>query len=328
MLLMETNRIIWIDWMKAIGMYFIILGHFFSIGHLYIYVFNVPLFFLISGFLSKHEDDITIFWKKIWYNLVIPLLLISVIDYIYYALPILNHPHYNIKNICYFPINLLLGNFSAVKTCWFVYTLIVIKIINQFTNRNPIKLSLFCLFLLLAYFINKYNFQKDLGIGSNSIINVLLAYPFFIIGDISKKYIKNINCIANNNKLLFVIFLVSCSLIYICGRVNGIVYMYKCSFGHNIILFLIGGLAGTSAIFVLSNIIKKSPKYLNTIAIGSIIILGFHLRMITLVFKYVEHRTIFDFILAFLILLLFIPIILFVKKYLPVLIGKYRVLRK
>ena len=53
----KKTRVAWIDWMKTIGIYFIVLGHFFSIGYKFIYVFNVPLFFLISGFLCKKEKD-------------------------------------------------------------------------------------------------------------------------------------------------------------------------------------------------------------------------------------------------------------------------------
>ncbi len=42
----------WIDWMKALGIYLVILGHFFSVGEEFIYVFHVPLFFLVAGLLS------------------------------------------------------------------------------------------------------------------------------------------------------------------------------------------------------------------------------------------------------------------------------------
>ena len=52
----QIERFNFIDWMKTIGMYCIILGHFLSIGHKYIYVFSVPLFFVISGFLNKKAD--------------------------------------------------------------------------------------------------------------------------------------------------------------------------------------------------------------------------------------------------------------------------------
>lgn len=47
----------WIDWMKALGMFFIVWGHL-SPAHLkdVIYAFNVPCFFIISGFLFKGTD--------------------------------------------------------------------------------------------------------------------------------------------------------------------------------------------------------------------------------------------------------------------------------
>ena len=63
---LNTARMVWIDWMKAIGMYLIVLGHFFAIGHKFVYVFSVPIFFVISGFLSKREANQKEFWKKIF----------------------------------------------------------------------------------------------------------------------------------------------------------------------------------------------------------------------------------------------------------------------
>ena len=67
----------WLDWMKAIGIVLIVYGHFFSFYNRYVYVFSVPLFFVISGFLCRRETDTKLFWKKLWYNLVVPLLLID-----------------------------------------------------------------------------------------------------------------------------------------------------------------------------------------------------------------------------------------------------------
>ena len=48
------ERKIWIDWMKVIGMLFIVWGHFTpDLMKNFIYAFNVPLFFFISGGLTK-----------------------------------------------------------------------------------------------------------------------------------------------------------------------------------------------------------------------------------------------------------------------------------
>ena len=45
-----NERLPWIDWAKAIGMYFIVAGHCFGPGHKFIYTFSVPLFFIVSAF--------------------------------------------------------------------------------------------------------------------------------------------------------------------------------------------------------------------------------------------------------------------------------------
>ena len=50
---MAKVRFYWVDWMKVIGMFLIIWGHLFPKHSCdFIYSFNVPLFFCISGFLE------------------------------------------------------------------------------------------------------------------------------------------------------------------------------------------------------------------------------------------------------------------------------------
>ena len=46
----------WVDAMKTMGMFFIIYGHLFSYGYPYVYAFNVPVFFILSGFLFKEDQ--------------------------------------------------------------------------------------------------------------------------------------------------------------------------------------------------------------------------------------------------------------------------------
>ena len=48
---LNKERIIWIDYAKAIAMFFVIFGHVDSGNYLtnWIYSFHMPLFFLLSG---------------------------------------------------------------------------------------------------------------------------------------------------------------------------------------------------------------------------------------------------------------------------------------
>ena len=86
-------RIKWIDTMKVIGMYFIVLGHMFPQGYKSIYAFSVPLFFFLSGLLSRKESDSRIFWNKVIRTLLIPMICFCFLSLLYnivrYRIPLI-----------------------------------------------------------------------------------------------------------------------------------------------------------------------------------------------------------------------------------------------
>lgn len=164
-----TNNIVsirftWIDWMKTIGMYFIVLGHFFTYGYKYIYVFSVPVFFVISGFLSKKEANYRLFWKKMWYNLIVPMFLICFIYFICNSIIIPFNHILSLTRIKFYLVYSLLGFQSSLGTLWFVYTLAILNIISVFTKQNIlcynfgfiygwlISITILYLFKIILYF--------------------------------------------------------------------------------------------------------------------------------------------------------------------------------
>lgn len=325
----STQRLYWIDWLKSIGIYFIVLGHFFSVFHLYIYTFNVPLFFIISGFLAKKECSPTIFWKKLWYNLIIPLLLISVINFSVYCLVDIYYSKFYYINVFKFIFNAIIGEQErkcGLGACWFLYSLILIKIIFQFIERKKIHLFLSILLLFLAYLYNNNLFGDLLPQNtSNSILNVCLAYPFFTIGQLLSNYKIHLSK-KHNTKQLAVILLISAIICYLCGHYNGYVWMFKCEYGRNILLFILGGISGTAFFYVISLLLQKyTPSYIVTISKGTILILGFHYFLIMIIRSYVnQSATILDFLYAAFIVVLFVPLIILIRKHFPLLLGKYR----
>lgn len=67
---MVLNRLNWLDYMKVIGIFLIVSGHYFPPNYAILYVFSVQLFFIISGFLSKKEPT-KIFRQKIFRQLIL-----------------------------------------------------------------------------------------------------------------------------------------------------------------------------------------------------------------------------------------------------------------
>lgn len=322
------TRLKWIDWMKCIGMYLIILGHFFSVGYRYIYVFSVPLFFLISGFLSKHEITKSFFWRKLWHNLIIPTIIICVINVVIIPLIFSSYQHIdlscsNIRRLLLYPI---IGMQNILDTCWFVYTLILLKVIHQYIKNIWWRWFITVPFLFCSYLYNHIDMTifHPLLKNPNAIANVFVAYPFYVLGDSLQKYKQLLND-YHNKSILFTCFVICLFVVYICGTHNDYVWMYKGAYGDNMLLFLIGGIAGSAAIFCIAKSIGSSPNAVITISKGTIIILGFNKHFISLFQYLVQLPPIIDYISALLILILFIPIITIMEKKFPIILGKSRI---
>lgn len=333
---MNKSRILWIDWLKVLAMYLIIAGHLSVPGNKYIYVFSVPSFFILSGFLFKKEAWGAHLNKTFW-NLFIPMMALLLINLAYRAiangwglLPIVkvilrSLAGYQGQNYAY-------GGLGAL---WFVYTLIVCRLLMQFICSLPSSLQKTALVILNVFFLfasvlyNRYEVSPYLQF--NSIVNVLLAFPFFTIGFILTP-IKERMCSCPINVKAVLFFLVSVVIILICGKMNGLVYIYMCSYGGSLPLCVLGGAAGFYFLFFLSKLGEKligGNLIIDTLGQGTIIILGLHVLVMTWILSLRSAlwsaKSDFDlYLLALLTLLAFVPINLLFKRYLPILYGRLR----
>lgn len=328
------DRLNWIDWMKVFGMYFIVLGHLFSVGMVYVYVFSVPLFFIISGYLTKRQEDNHVFWKKAWYNFVVPLLLISVICLFLDSIIALIFGKFDVDYIYKFPFELVLGFKNATRNLWFVYTLVIIKVIYQFAHSSRRWLN-FCMqgllllgFPLLGFLISKSCFQlggHDLLHMPNSYINVCLAYPYFMVGTYMRRYQETLNA-KHGLKVEAMVFIVMLGVVITCGLLNGPVMMYANNYGNNIFLFYLGGFCGTIMIYQLCKWLDGIHlHWVTDISKGCILILGFQWYLLDVVYKFRPGVTLLDWGFSVLVIAAFVPFIRLVEKYCPLLMGKYRI---
>lgn len=330
----NSKHLYWIDWMKTIGITLIVFGHFASPHHVYAYVFSVPLFFLISGFLSKREESHTLFGKKIWHNLIVPMLIICTINYLYVCARHFISPLDGVcpDNPLIFVAKLLLGINKSVTNLWFVYTLVILKIILQYLPKRWLHCMLLAVCLTTAFCINEYKltlFGISLYYTPCAITSMFASYPFFLVGYWLRDYREACNNYRAHS-LSGYIFLIACALIVLyCGHNRSVVCLYICRYGDNIILFLLGGLAGSACVYIISKIIAqvssaKVQSFCSLISQGTILILGFHM-LIEDELKILGYTSFFESCaFSILIVLLFVPIIMLCKKYAPVIMGKYR----
>ena len=318
-------RYYWIDWMKVIGMFFIIWGHFFpSYFTDIIYSFNVPLFFCISGYLGVG--------KKKLKPLLIPYLVIC-ITYLFLDIPfqykagdlsLLNYA----RSVGY----MLLGfqttphgvNASAM---WFVYTLALCKVLHYILQRDTYRGFIALLCLLFAYATrNSHLFW--------SYQNVFICYPFYFMGALLYEYgqsqIKKIMRLAKTKSLLCVLLI--CLLVTtlsLAAPSNGFVMMYQCGYGNNIILFLLLSIIGISIVFLLALLLEcVRPKFLLIISQGNIVILAYHylgIRLFNSICKMISidlmNNDLLTFCMSLILLVVHIPIIKCVSRYFPIIMG-------
>ena len=330
----NSKHLYWIDWMKTIGITLIVFGHFASPHHVYAYVFSVPLFFLISGFLSKREESHTLFGKKIWHNLIVPMLIICTINYLYVCARHFISPLDGVcpDNPLIFVAKLLLGINKSVTNLWFVYTLVILKIILQYLPKPWLHCVLFAVCLATAFCINEYKLTllgKSLYYTPCAITSVFVSYPFYMIGYWLRNLREAFNKYHTQSVSAYFILIACALIVFYCGHNHSVVKLYICRYGDSIILFLLGGMAGSACVYIISKFLvrvkyAKVQNFNSVVSQGTILILGFHMPLVRFLRRFEITSDIQAAAFSILIVLLFVPIIMLCKKYAPIVMGKYR----
>lgn len=326
----------WIDWMKAIGMLVIIWGHSFPTGLTsFIYSFNVPLFFIISGYLFKKETSMGTFFKKNLYSLIIPYLILCVIKDFSHIAKYWN----NFQELINCPIGILTGFHTfngapGAKNLWFVYTLFLLKIIFQITGNKRINMiALLTTSIAGALAMHLCNISIDWA-----VTNVFLALPWFMLGYVASSNYnapldRAINYLKEKKSITIGGFAILTTLLLFVAKHNGEVRMFRGFCGDNLILFFIFGLIGSLAIFLLSvSLDKIQAKAVQIISIGTMVILQLHIDIYYPLGKIVKNLSegvvsegLLSLTASAITLLIFIPIIMILQKIFPLVLGKRKI---
>lgn len=311
------KREIWIDWMKTIGMYFIILGHLFP-EHCseFIYSFNVPLFFFLSGLLYHRETSYAEFKHKTARTLIIPYFLICLINLLIALFSDFPSNAQILKKMVFISV----GLFDGCGPMWFVGSLVVIKVIAYYCTRRDIVCMVLVLSIVAPVVLDKMNVNTHGWVVTNSF----LALPFFYAGVYCKKKCFNLKF----NAKLSLLALVGGIILYILSQQNDCAFMYIGHYGNMLGLFFTNAFMGIFIILVFAKYIGcRMASLVKTISTESILILGFHGHFLTL-YKIIATSCLMGdfhlnkYIYSLLVLIAFVPMISMTKKHCPILIGK------
>jgi fucose 4-O-acetylase-like acetyltransferase len=341
----------WVDWAKTILIFLMVVGHGGNKGLnqnilQFIYIFHIPAFFILSGYLFKiNRNDATNkgkfadIIKKNFNSLIIPMLIFSVIGWFWYWFnnlilyvfkPTSIFLNLNFDSLIWKPVLGLWVYDRTIATpmCgvfWFVATLFFIRILAsvllKFNNNYIIfSINVFSI-ILIPCFPPVYDFLFYSE-------RILMGIPFFLTGYLIKKinlfeYIKH-----SRGTLKFLILLLLFMLAVFMSVCNGRIDVFDYNFGNNAFIFYFDALIGSLFLFILCQIIpifKQSiQNILYIISINTIIILGLHrivMKCLDLTFFKFFTFDYSNFIKAlFIVLILYYPM-LYINRYFPMVSG-------
>lgn len=332
------QRINWIDYAKVIGIYLVVLGHLPipEQGSVYIYSFHMPLFFFISGFLSK-TNNITFrqFILKKIRTLIIPYIIFSIGTYIFWV-AIGRHfgSDADVVIPLYKPaIGILYGTTAHDYMIhniplWFIPCLFIVEMLWYGLQ----KLSIHIILLLCVCSIIGYIFPQLTSIRLPWGIEIAFtAIVFYGIGNIIQQ--KNLLQIFHSNITYITVIIISILVFIIGNKLQGRVDLNSLEFKNPILFYL----TACSGIFILQTISKYIPNnsIISFISNHTLTILALHglsISVIKACMIFVFHIPIetinntigLNSIVALFAIIILIPCMIVFEKYMPIVIGKQK----
>ena len=333
----KQERIDWIDELKGFLLLCVCLFHTNNAWYgLVGFMFNMPAFFFISGFLFKESKYIR--WKDFLYSkyrsLLLPYISLSLLFLFFTPMMYVPNEYGGTWHFLKSSVIEIVQGYSGPYTVplWFVYVLFVVNQIYYFVwnllKERLLFLGMVALISVLgAWFISKSNLKIPFHLDTS-----LVGLFFFSGGHLFRKFFYPHFISLSRGWQIFTG--VSMFLLYLIGYfIDGEIDIRTCSLGDNLGAFVIGTVGGVIFIFVLfylmNQILQKSVLggFLGDVAINSIVILAVHYWVLMTLLWF------FDFVrppyfLAMALLAEIVIVLFFIKifqmKYLCTLTGTSR----
>lgn len=282
----DKKRLVWPDTIKGIAIWLMVFCHA-SVSNkpllTFIYMFHMPVFFIISGYFDRGNE---LSWKGVKHavmKLMIPYFIYNCIGFsVCWISPYLHPELY--KGIVGFP--------SIFKAA-FLGMLIMDDNITSFSF-----MPLGCMWFLVALFECKmwwmlflflWNKAKVLIILPMGVMSLICIYRpvwysldsavyslvFYGFGYLLRQY-QPLMSWMRSFRILILVLLLSILYMSTLGMWNGKVDVDGCLFGTNIVLFYLGGIIGFFACFCAAELLLNKVRVFSEVGKVSMTILGTH----------------------------------------------------
>lgn len=342
--MVASQRYDWADFMKGILMFLVILYHsevYYGPGHTWSWVFEpffLSGFFFISGYLFCKDIRNVSFISKLkqtFRAIVVPYFIFVLL----LAIPKVIIGHAGLKQIV---IDILL-----LRASWFVISIAVMQLL--FATVLKIKATITNLlfatgiFFLIGYLFvllfrdcpqwilnNPWLYSEELPNRLPACINLALVQsPFFALGILFRHYEKNIpeRIFNGGGYLIISIFLYVVLYIWIDHNYIGSSICVAVDEYNNILMIFLIGIIGIWAMMCISHKIKYC-KPINYVGKYSILFYFLNGGVLTIVSPIIKKISLLDpnlylnqLIVAIISTAVMFPMVWFINKYLPVIIG-------
>jgi len=328
------HRLLFIDQIRAFAIFLIIFEHnnHSSIFSEFSTSFSIPIFFILSGFVSKNKTQISIasFLKKQINRLLIPYFVLSFLLFLFW---LFFGRHYGESaTYMYSPIKNFIGIFYAQGGAeymnwgipmWFLPALFITSFLDYFASKLQIKLQ-----IILAIIISLSGFLlfKLFRVHLPWSVDVAFAlYGFYFLGKIIRKqdFIK----ILSVKKSSIPTILIFGAIHLLCFHYNGRVLYYYSDYGNFALMYL-NGIAGFIWVFTLFSLLPES-RIVVWLGQNTLAILAFHLLAMTFIkaiffFGFnieLPFNTLLSLLYGIIQISLLVPLILLLNRYFPFLVG-------
>lgn len=327
--IMERQQ--FIDQIKAITIFLIVFGHNdrTSLFSEYLTTFRLPLFFIISGYLSKDKFHIPIsfYLKKMTMRLLVPYFIISIFLLLFY---LFIGRHFYLSDRSFDPLKLMVGIFYAQGgeeymdwgvPLWYLPAVFCVSMIDFFVSKLQLKYRVIPALLLpvagfMIYNILGWHLPWSLDIA-------MVVYLFYFFGAFIKR-IDLVKYIEGKEIWVIVVFLMAH---FIGATFNKPVSFYNAHWGFVPLLFL-NGMTSFMWIFTLVKLLPTF-KAITWVGRNTLAILAFHLLALTLLqgFCYFvfdirfEFTALWSLLISSMQILVLVPLILVLNRYLPIVVG-------
>ncbi|MGF1567983.1 MAG: acyltransferase family protein [Nodosilinea sp.] len=355
----SSKRLAWLDLAKSYGMILVFLGHILEafymsgfssalLSYKAIYSFHVPLFFILSGFLSKpFLGGLKEYLKLKFWSRIMPFVFFNIIGLA--CLMLIDFVKGKQNIFAYLSDGLLLLKGIPVfnVTTWFLMCLFAVEILHFLVSRLFSARSLRFLVALGLFFVGWFiTFRyPQLVVNVWFFPEALVAYLFYSFG-IQFKHQGWFSKAGESKNLTgfgvcFVITLLTFNLNQNFFSVDPPVVIMGYSSHGQPLLFLITGLAGSLAVIYLARWVALSQRLVSlqtrlgiqSIGLNTLILLGLNgllvrwfnytvaKRLITLLPAQPVAILMLSVVLTVISLVLCIPAVVVLRRYFPKTVG-------